>query len=217
MKLQLPHVTLIAPTGTKILETISAIEKSCSGIDFGAVKLVVPEKPDNLPDYITFEQGGKMDSYFAYNEYVFKELYKHVDTSHCLLIQHDSWVLYPTLWDPSWLWYDYIGAPWEIRENSYISWETKERVRVGNGGFSLRSKKLLSIPSKYNLPLLEEQGYYNEDGNICCYHRHVFIENGIKYAPIEVAASFSYETPMEENMGIMSFGFHKNYPSYAWR
>jgi hypothetical protein len=39
------------------------------------------------------------------------------------------------------------------------------------------------------------------------------LENGIKYAPIEVAAKFSYENDVPENMHIKEFfGFHRNYP-----
>ena len=57
------------------------------------------------------------------------------------------------LWDPKFLNYDYIGALWpHYKEN-----------QVGNGGFSLRSKKLLESSRKlieenpdYNLPLIED-------------------------------------------------------------
>jgi hypothetical protein len=213
-KIQLPDVTLIAPTGLHVPETITAIEKCCVGIDFGAVKLVAPEIPENTPDYIVFEKCDEMDSYFNYNNYVFRNLYNHVQTSHCLLIQYDSWIINSELWDNSWLEYDYIGAPWAIKDDAYIAWHSNEHVRVGNGGFSLRSKKLIGIPSLCDLPLTQEQGFYNEDGNVCCYYRVEFLAEGIKYAPVDVAAKFSFETPVEENFGIMPFGFHKNYPRY---
>jgi hypothetical protein len=202
-------ITLLAPTGDNIPTTIQALEKCYKAMEFASIKLVTHEKPKNLPHYITFEPSSfVMDTYKKYNEYVFRELGKHVDTSHCLLVQYDSWILRPELWDDAWLEWDYIGAPWPIKENSYIA-NTGERVRVGNGGFSLRSKRLLDIPKAYDLPLMQEQGYYNEDGNVTCYHRRELLALGIKYAPIEVAARFSHETDVPENDGILPFGFHR--------
>jgi len=215
MKIQIPNVTLVAPTGEHIFETIVAIQKCCEGIDFGAVKLITHEKPEDLPENIIFEKSNRMDTYEKYNDYVFRNLTNHVKTSHCLLIQYDSWVIHPEVWNYKWLEYDYIGAPWVWKEDSYIAWSDRnEHVRVGNGGFSIRSKKLLDIPEDNKLHLVQEQGYYNEDGNICCYHRTIFLSLGTKYAPVEVAAKFSYENPVMENFGVKTFGFHKNYPPY---
>jgi hypothetical protein len=79
---------------------------------------------------------------------------------------------------------------------------------VGNGGFSLRSKKLLDIPSNFNMPFLEERGFYNEDGNICVYNRDFLLEHGIKYAPVDIAAKFSREILIPEYASIVTFGFH---------
>lgn len=212
--LKLPNVTLIAPTGTHYSDTIAAIEKSCSKVEFGKVKFVSPEKPEGLPDYIIHEQSDRMDDYMSYNSYVFKRLHRHVQTTHCLLVQYDSWVINPDIWKDEWLEWDYIGAPWQIRENSYIAWGNMERVRVGNGGFSLRSMRLMSLPERLDLPLVQEQGYYNEDGNICCYHRVKFLEEGIKYAPLETAIRFSFENIIPENINVTTFGFHKNFPPW---
>ena len=36
------------------------------------------------------------------------------------------------------------------------------------------------------------------------------LELGIKFAPTEVAAVFSFENLMTENLGIKTFRFHKN-------
>ena len=139
---------------------------------------------------------------------------RYVPTSHCLLIQYDSCIINPELWDDSWLQYDYIGAPWPYKDDAYIIDETGEHIRVGNGGFSLRSKKLLDAPERFNLRLTHKQGYYNEDSNICEYHRKELLALGIKYAPIEVAAKFSYENDVPENKDTKTFGFHKNLPRY---
>jgi len=212
-KIQIPDVTLLAVSSIKIPETILALQKSYTYIDFGCVKLITHECPDNLPDEITFEKCPELNDIMKYNRFIFKELYQYVNTSHCLVIQYDSWVLNPELWDNDWLQYDFCGAPWEWRTNSYLT-DGGERVRVGNGGFSIRSRILLSAPKKLGLELEQRQGYWNEDGNLTVYHRDKLLSYGIKYATVEVAARFSYENPVpENNFGkTKTFGFHKNMP-----
>jgi len=213
MKIQLPDVTLIAVSSVEIEGTIFSLETSSRYIDFGKIVIVSHEKPKELPEKITYEKCPKLDGINPWNLYMFHNLGKHFQTSHCLVVHADSWVLNPTEWKDSWLQYDYIGAPWPVCYDAYICKETGEHVRVGNGGFSLRSKKLVNTPLEHNMPLLEEEGWYNEDGNICVYHRQKMLELGIKYAPVEVAAKFSFENNVVENFGINKFfGFHKNYP-----
>jgi hypothetical protein len=177
------------------------------GIEYGYSKLVTHEKPDNLPDDIVYEHCPKINSIDEYSKYVIYDLKKHITTDYCLLIQHDGFVLHPEIWDNDFLNWDYIGAPWAISDVSYVT-KKGEHIRVGNGGFSLRSKKLLDIPVKHNMPFLEEQGFYNEDGNICVYNREFFLGFGIKYAPIDVAAKFSREIFLPEYKDIKTFGFH---------
>jgi hypothetical protein len=206
--LKLPHVTLLAVSSIKIPETIYALQKSCKDIEFAEVKIITDIKPDNLPSNITFEQSPKLSCIDDYNQYVFSELWRHVNTSHCLVQQYDSYVIRPWLWDNEWLLTDYLGAPWAIRENSYIA-DNGERVRVGNGGFSLRSSFLLNAPKNLGLQLKQEQSYFSEDGNINCYHRSVLLNYGIRYGSLEQAIDFSFETWIPENNLRPSFGFHK--------
>ncbi len=215
MKIELPDVTLLSVSSIKIPETIQALKKCCDVVEFGAVKIASHYIPEGMPDYMQYIYAPYMGNINEYNSYIFSGLAGEITTSHCLIIQHDSWIIHPEVWDNEWLQYDYIGAPWAIKEDAYICHDTGEHVRVGNGGFSLRSKKLLCVPYKHKLPLLEEQGWYNEDGNICVYHRKRMLELGIKYAPIDVAARFSYENPVPENYEVKTFGFHKNIPIEA--
>lgn len=211
MKIDIPDVTLIAVSSINIPETIKALQKSCEEIDFGAVKLISHERTGSLPKEIKFEKCSKINNIMDFNHLAFSDLGKYIQTSHALLVQNHAYIINPTCWDNDWLQYDYIGAPWQWQKNSYIS-NTGDHVRVGNGGFSLRSKKLLELPKKLGLPLKQEQGFWNEDGNICCYYRREFLEAGIKYAPVEVAAKFSFENEVPENKGIKTLGFHRNYP-----
>ncbi len=208
LKKYLLDVTLIAVGSTKISETIASLIRCHNQIDFKEIKLVSHEKPSDLPEFIKFEECPFLDSMTKYNGYIFSELEKHVTTSHCLIVQADSWIIRPNLWDDEWLQYDYIGAPWQLKSDAYWS-DTNEQVRVGNGGFCLRSHLVMDLPKKLNLPLLAEQGWDSEDGNISCYHRSKFLNVGVKFAPVNVAAKFSFELPCNENFGIPSFGFHK--------
>jgi len=210
MKLNLPDVTLVAVSTINIQETISALKKSYEHINFNKILFLTDKEPKKLPKEIIYENCPKINNINDYNYFVFRHLGTYIDTPLCLMIQYDSWVINPDLWDDQWMKYDYIGAPWAIKSDAYL-WNGMH-IRVGNGGFSLRSKFLLDIPNRYNLPLLEEQGWYNEDGNICIYHRKKMLELGVRYAPVSVAAKFSYEVPVPENTGVKTFGFHKNYP-----
>ena len=70
----------------------------------------------------------------AYSDFVLKSLLPHVATSHVLLVQWDGYVINPAAWDPAFLDCDYIGAKWFWHDDG---------MRVGNGGFSLRSRRLL--------------------------------------------------------------------------
>lgn len=227
--IELPDVTLITiDTTSEIDGTINALYTSMSGIKFGSIKLITTkEKIEQYHSQLEFdgidleEPVKEIKNYNDYNHYVIYNLRHHVDTSHCLLVQPDGFVLFPEKWDDNWLEYDYIGAPWAYVEDAYID-PFGNHHRVGNGGFSLRSKKFLDVPSKVEVPwetnnsdfywMPEGVVNYHEDGNVCVHNRHIFIEQGCKYAPVEVAVRFSQETRVPECEGIMPFGFHYRLP-----
>jgi hypothetical protein len=205
--LKLNDVTLISVSGIKSQETLDSMLYSCRGIEFADVVLVTPEKLENVPNFVHIHPCRPLD-YMGYNEYVFSELWKDVSTEFCLLVQNDSKVVRPWLWNDNWRRFDYGAAPWPIRENSYIA-NDGVRMRVGNGGFALRSQKLMRTPMEKGMFLKEEQGFWHEDGNICCYWHKEMVDAGIKYMDLDSAIRFSFETLMPENRGIPSFGQHK--------
>jgi hypothetical protein len=177
-------------------------------MDFAEVKFLSHEKPINLPNGIIYEEAPIIDSFNDYSKYMFFELGKHVNTSHALIVQYDSCISHPELWKDEWLQYDYAGAPWPIVENNYLT-DEGDRVRVGNGGFSLRSKKMLDAPKNLGLQLEERQGFYNEDGNCTIYHRTKMLNYGIKYMTLEEACIFAHENDVPENVHIKeTFGYH---------
>jgi len=87
-------------------------------------------------------------------------------------------------------------------------------IRVGNGGFSLRSKKLLSLPTKLNIEWKSYFDYWNEDGFFCVHNREILETNGCVFAPVSVAAQFSHEKETKETEGIIPFGFHGKSSKY---
>jgi hypothetical protein len=195
-KINLPTVTLIAVTGKDFEEHREALKKSCEGIKFGAVKLV----------------KSNFKSIDDWNRFIIFRLKDFVDTEHCILIHADGSIVFPELWDNNWLSYDYIGAPWPLPKDDFSYRTTRgEIVRVGNS-VSLRSKKLLELPTKLNLEFKPYFGNTNEDGKLCVEWRDIFIENGINYAPLEVAVHFSKELEIPENIGLKTFAYHK----YNW-
>ena len=227
-KIDLKDVTLISVDTTDDLTgTLNGVFTSMSGINYGAVKLVTTqEQIDKNPHFadegITAEVSVvPIKDYNDYNHYVIYHLHNHVDTSHCLLVQPDGFVLFPDKWDDSWMQYDYIGAPWAHVEDAYID-PFGNHHRVGNGGFSFRSKKFLEVPTKVEVPwetnnsdfywMPEGVVNYHEDGNVCVHNRHIFVEQGCKYAPVDVAVRFSQETRVPEAEGITPFGFHYRLP-----
>ena len=191
--LSLPNVTLIALTGKGFPEHDEAIKKSCEGIEWGAVKIVY--------DY-------KIDSIDSWNKAIIYELHNYVQTDYAMLIHADGYVIRPDLWKPEFLDYDYIGAPWPLpRDNfSYLTPEG-QLVRVGNS-VSIRSKKIMELPSKLGLPWKAYYGYTNEDGFLCCHNKLTLEQEGVTFAPLELAKHFSKEHEIEENKGLSTFAFH---------
>lgn len=143
---------------------------------------------------------GKIGSIKEYSDFLMFSIDEHIETSHFLVCQWDGRVWHPELWSNQFLDYDYIGAPW-IPE--FLTKGTDKAYNVGNGGFSLRSKKLHAFlrENKDELRLHD-----NEDVSICQYNRPLLEANGFRFAPYEVAEKFSWESGRLKN----AFGVHRN-------
>lgn len=201
----LPNVTLLAVACTKVDETIYALKHSMAGLDFHEVLLLTHE-PRNLDDLGIKVINIEQLDYKGYNHFVLYKLKDYVSTDFCLLVQNDGYVLRPNKWDDIFFNYDYIGAPWP-KDTHFTADGTN--VRVGNGGFSFRSKALLNAPTDLQLPFTDNgTGFYHEDGVICVYYKKQLEDYGLKFPPVEVAAKFSHETDCPETV-VKSFGFHR--------
>ena len=189
-QLSLPDVTLFGIDSHDKAGIMRAAEISCRDIEFGDRNIIL----DDL-----FTKGGDRETRRTdYSRFMIKELTKHFNTSHVLTIHADGYVLDWSAWDNDWLQYDYIGA----------SWWFKDGKNVGNGGFSLRSKKLCDLLAESDL---QGEHYHPEDSSICRIYRPALETMGIKFAPAEVADKFSieaYNVPPPDNRYNGSFGFH---------
>jgi len=67
-----------------------------------------------------------------------------------------------------------------------------EKNPVGNGGFSLRSRKLVETTAKINFDSLNFP-MKAEDVVICYYLYQEMIDKGIRFAPPKLAAQFAME------------------------
>jgi len=223
--LELKNITLIAMTSVRVPETIKALEYSCRGIKFGAVKIVSDVRPENLPEGITYEYTDTISNIDDWNFSIIYKLGTHVDTEFAILIHEDGFVVNPESWDDRFLEYDYIGAPWFLPNDNFSFRDINgEIIRVGNS-VGLRSKRLIDLPVKLNLEWKPFHGFYNEDGYICVNYRHKYIENGMKFADLDVAKSFAHgcmipEVVEDAKNGIKPFMFHRyagsnaNYPKF---
>lgn len=209
--LHLPDVTLVAMATRNVEETLSGMEYSCRGVKFGAVKLLSHFSPPGMSRIpgLEFSRIGKVKDIDEWSRQIIYDLGAHIKTEFALLVHADGFVVNPSSWRKEFLDYDYIGAPWPLPTDDFSYRDVNGNiVRVGNS-VSLRSKRLLDLPVKLNLPWEPFHGYYNEDGFICVKNKHIYEANGMKFAPLEVAKYFSHEAMIPEVQGIKPFVFHK--------
>lgn len=191
--IKLPQVTLAIMTGEnyKVEEHCAAINKSCEKIEFGDVKWIVDK---NIKDIDTW------------NHAVIYKLPRYIQTSHCMFIHNDGYIINPHLWNNEWVELDFIGAPFPLPTDSYSYRDEEGEIqRVGNS-VSLRSKNLLDL-----IATREWKYYYgncHEDGFITCHNRKWLESQGCKFATLEQAIHFSKEHEIPENVGLETFAFH---------
>ena len=192
-KLALPNVTLLAATSIEIDMTQLALRISFRNIKFGAVKLLSSSLPSKKYSDIEYISIPTINNIADYNRIIIEDLHKYFKTSHCLVVQPDSFIVDSDLWKDEFLQFDYIGAPWseKLQVNPSLILNMKKN-RVGNGGFSLRSRKLVESTAKINFASLNFP-FKNEDIIICHYLYEQMIDNGIRFAAPEIAAKFSME------------------------
>lgn len=187
----LNDVTLVAVTSVALEATVEALRASMRQASFGAVLLLSDQRPQHLDPAIRWCRIERLNSRADYSRFMLRELVDHIQTHHALCVQWDGFVLNGASWDPQFLDYDYIGAVWPQFDDVH---------NVGNGGFSLRSRRLFEACRE--LPF---DGREPEDVVIGRKFRSQLEDQGIRFAPESVAKRFAYERTTRTGT---EFGFH---------
>ena len=192
--ISLNNITLCAVDCLNHKKAISAMLYSMQNIIFDKC-IFISDKNELKTDKIEFAQIKKINSKEEYSAFVLRDLVKYINTDYVLLMQYDGFIINPDSWSEKFLQYDYIGAPW--KNHDHVN-------KVGNGGFSLRSKKLMQyISNKYqNKPII-----FNEDLEICYHSYNELVNNEFKFPDLKTAFEFSIEHKTEE-YNEKPFGFH---------
>lgn len=190
-RLSLPQVTLFAATSINVAATINALQQSMAAIDFAACMLftdadVIPDDPR-----ISTVRIPRLTSGADYSHFLLSDLLDYLETTHCMIVQWDGHVLDAMRWQDAFLDYDYIGASWPQFDHGHD---------VGNGGFSIRSRRLLE-----KCRMAEFRASHPEDVAICRINRTWLEGHGASFAPRTLADAFS-----AERAGALdqTFGYH---------
>ena len=188
--LNLSNVTLLCVETREPELAHWAIDRCLQGTKFAKVvlltnlELVSQRKPE-----IEYMQAPLIRTIKDYSDLLLTGIGKYVQGTHVLVIQWDSFITHPHLWRDDFLECDYIGPVWPHHPES----------PVGNGGFSLRSKKLLGV--------IQEPEFikkHPEDYCICVENKKFLERRDIKIASVSIAEQFAVErTPWHD-----AFGFH---------
>jgi len=194
--LELDNVALVAIDCIQPEMACRALKYSSRDIRFAEVMLFT--SGDISCKDVTIHKIEVLSDLAAYSRFCIKELFGQISTDFIITVQADGFITNSSLWQDEFLEYDYIGAPWPAS----APWCTHNRV--GNGGFSLRSRKFMELAAQL------DQDFRHEDVLLTntCYD--YFVSNGCRYAPVEVAMRFALESKIPECEYDLNncFGFH---------
>lgn len=182
------NITLVTIDNKNYELTEFAIEKTLQNIKCN--KILIFSDQNFLPQYDFVPISKELDL-LEYNQLVLKDINQYIETEYVLIVQWDGFAVKNELWSDNFLEQDYIGAPW---------WDNI----VGNGGFSLRSKKLLNALQDPEIQITSATEIA-EDVAICRTHRsRLENQHQIKFSPLALADQFS----VEHRSVASAFGFH---------
>ncbi len=193
--MSLPQVSLCAIDTRSPHLALQSLQRSMLQVAFAEVLLFCPPGFETLQPQIRAVPIAVLRDGAEYSNFVLRELAAHIHTRHVLLTQWDGFVLDASAWQDEFLAWDYIGAPWPDQPD--------ERA-VGNGGFSLRSRRCLVAGQD---PAL--QPFHPEDQALCVTHRERMESvHGLRFAPRVLAQQFAFENRSPKTP---TFGFHGPY------
>jgi hypothetical protein len=209
--IKLPTVTLMCIDCIDVDRAIMTLEKSSKGIEFGQIKLLTStqEGVKNIPKDYPHEIIPHLGSLTAYSIFMLTMLYKYINTTHALIVQHDGYVINPHKWQDSFLNYDYIAPLFDDHDI------------MGCGGFTLRTKAIMEAVAsmcpewdgtQQDAEAIQNgtsQGFY-EDGLIAIKLRDRLESKGFKFAPIQEASLFG-QARNNKHYNPEPFGFHRGF------
>ncbi len=186
-----PTVGLVIVDTESYVLANNAIQHCVNAYSFASVT-VFTDQTSYWPQYKTVEIP-KIATIEEYNRIMLGMVPQTAETDFVLVIQFDGFILNGTAFVPNFFDFDYIGAVWP----------DYPFMRVGNGGFSWRSRKLLDAVME--LAPLRPPGQA-EDLFICRTLRPLLeARYGCVFADEGTARLFSYEIVPEVRP---AFGFH---------
>lgn len=192
--LKLPDVTLVTIETRQHELARIAVRDCLDKVEFGEVLNFTDR--EHMARFQTFGRTIEVPDWpekEGWSRFTWQGMVQHIRTAFALCIQWDSWVVDPSAWRDEFMDYDYIGAPW---------WYTDGK-NVGNGGFCLRSHRLMHHLRKHRdrFPCTNSL----DDDLLCRKYRPQLMSEGLTWAPEWLAREFSFECVKYD---CKSFGFH---------
>lgn len=185
--------------------------------------LCSPNAPRNMAEGIEHRAIAPMN-YHEYSWFMMFALWRLIETEFVLVVQDDGWVLDTANWGDDFLNYDYVGptthvgrvdnaqgTKWLYRYdwNHELGKPGTTVMPVLNGGFSLRSRRMLralvdhpeikmeirppdtveGVPLRMNWA----NGALNEDVQLTAVMRPSLEAAGLKFAPVDLCLQFGIE------------------------
>ncbi len=141
----------------------------------------------------------------------------YVQSDFALCIHHDGYILNAEAWNDEWLSFDFIGSPWPSAPHPAHPGKSEHPGRVGNTGFCLKSRAFMDRTAELKKQFVRwsrhPDQYGQQWGGDTFYsqlQRPNLESYGMRFAPVEIAAHFGWESNIEEIPGDRpyAFGFH---------
>ena len=192
-------ITLFMASDIKMADCVCAYKQCMDLAKFSEYKLMTSDTKGVRINGVELIKTNTIKSRSDYSKLILTQLNDIIKTDYVLIVQYDGFIVNPGAWDDIFLEYDYWGAP--------VCWAPNSPL-VGNGGFSLRSKKLLELISA-NISMFAKIGYDPEDQVICCNCLQWFKQQGIKYPTVDVASKkFAWQPYRNTFKYSGQFGVH---------
>jgi hypothetical protein len=185
------HVSLVLIDTEAYVLANNAIQQCMRNFDFDEV-VILTDRIELWPQFTT-HRIPRITAIDDYNDLILRTVPRLITTNFFIVAQYDGFILRRESFKPEFYDCDYIGA----------LWPEHPVFRVGNGGFSWRSRKLALAAAEiadFRAPNEPEDLFIGRTIRIALESRY-----GCRFADDETAANFSTEQVLSNPE---SFGFH---------